>query len=129
MTIKTPAEIQIEFLKKLKAEQKSGKGGRLPKVNLSAATPTKLDWQLSPFPNRGKRRKTQGYSLSVSKPAWLQLQEGLKKSRLSLKERRRLGDWAVELILAFPSVESMNQEMKVELFQRIREWSTSRGLK
>jgi hypothetical protein len=132
MTAKTPAEIQIEFLKKLKAEQKSGKSARQNKVRareLAAVPDPTLQWRLSASRTQKKGRRFQPHHLSVSQAAWQRLQERLKQAGLSLKARRQLGDWAVELLLAFPLADSLSPEVKSDLFQRIGEWKAARGLK
>ena len=112
MSSKTAAELQMEFLKKLKEQQKNGKA---PKALPASARPGK------------KRAKAPG--LSVSAASWKRLRDEFEKRGLNPRNKR-YGDWAVELLLGLPTgSEALSQGQKEELFLRIRDWFESQGAK
>ena len=130
MSAKTAAEIQIEFLKKLKAEKKNPPKDQAQRAKIkeaaAAATANPANWRLTKSRSANPRNVR---SLSMSATSWRKLQDYIKRMGGGNKLRQGLGDWAVDLILAAPNPSSMNQELKSELFKRMRDWTEVRGLK
>lgn len=128
MSVKTAAELQLEYLKKLKEQME--KGAPRPKAarreessNAPVAAPS-----MSLSAGKSPRKKKATPSLPLSAAAWKRLrEEGFKKGQL--KRGRELGDWAVELLLSIPyGLKDLSDESRAELFAKIRDWSNPRGL-
>jgi hypothetical protein len=130
MTVKTSAEQQLEFLKKLKEQQQSGKLKPRPPVAVAPSSGQAAQGSVSltkAVVRRAKKRRSPGLPLGLE--AWKRLRdEGIKSGKIKLN--KALGDWAVELLLNMPSgLEALSSTSKKELFAQIQEWSVSRGLK
>ena len=68
MTFKTPAELQLEHLKKLKEQQRLGKAKpRPPQAPESAPKPMVLELDATP---RKRKAPAKAQSLKISKAAW-----------------------------------------------------------
>ena len=120
MSAKTPAEQQLEFLKKFRDQQRSGKLKPGPEgLAALAVTPTGL---------QSPKKRRRGHGLPLGRQAWQRLRlEGVKSGRL--KWNRALGDWAVELLLNMPpEMAAWSAQTKQELFAKIQEWSAGMGL-
>jgi hypothetical protein len=130
MSSKTPAEQQLEFLKKLKEQQKSGKlnpGAALlvqRRDGSASSTSFRLTKQLKP-----ESKKKRSPALPLSSDAWKRLRdEAIKNGKLRLN--KGLGDWAVELLLGMPAeMATLSPELKKELFLKIQDWVQLRSMK
>jgi hypothetical protein len=75
------------------------------------------------------RVKAAGPSLPVSRQNWQRLRARQAEAK-EFANRRAMGDWAAELLLALPPQAShLDREAKEELFKRLREWAAARGLR
>jgi hypothetical protein len=120
MNPKTPAELQLEVLKKLKEQR----GSKPPRPSRSAA-PAKAAGLLSLEP----RRVRSGRRIPLSEAAWSKLKEGALAPG-TLKINHELGDWVVELLLGLPSeLRSLAPEAKQEFFEKVKAWAASRWVK
>lgn len=123
MNPKTPAEQQLEHLKKLKAQQGS-RPARPPRAVASAAAAAEPGGlKIKVLRKKAQRR------IPLSEPGWRQLKEqGIETGLLKLNQG--LGDWAVELLLNLPAgLQNLAPEAKQELFAKIKDWAASRGMK
>ena len=122
MNAKTAAEQQLEFLKKLKAQQKAAKPSSRRLKSQGSQAGKSMGLNIVPTRKKGQRR------IPMSESAWLRLrEEGFQGGKLKLN--KALGDWAVELLLGVPmAAQSLSSEAKRELFAKIHDWALSRGL-
>jgi hypothetical protein len=143
VSAKTPAEQQLEFLKRLKEQQKQGrgKGGNAQATAFAKAHTASAEPAQGPA-SRGagsggaaegmlrlaKARKTRGgRNIPLSAKAWDALREQALKPGV-LKLNQDLGDWAVELLLKLPSeLRGLPEAAKADLFFKIRTWLQERG--
>jgi hypothetical protein len=128
MSVKTAAELQLEYLKKLKEQMEKGSPRpRAARRDESATAPLPSQAMSLSAAKLPKKKKTMP-SLPLSVAAWKRLrEEGFKKGQL--KRGRELGDWAVELLLSIPyGLKDLSEESRAELFAKIRDWSNPRGL-
>ena len=128
MNAKTPAELQLEFLKKLKEQQKAAPAKPRPQARPGAeAAPSETRaMELGASKRRAKKNSRRG--IPVSENGWRLLREASIAGR-KFKLNQALGDWAVELLLGLPfEIQSLSDEAKRELFEKIKSWSGSRGV-
>ena len=119
MSNKTAAELQMDFLKKLREEQKKKSPGRQGFSVQKRSTRVK----------KTKKAKRRARALSMPAKAWERLSAGLAAQGISPIDKR-LGPWAVELLISIPiSLMDANEELKLEIFRKVSEWSGSRGIK
>lgn len=149
---RTPAEEQIEALKKMRAEksvrkQPSAPAPRpkptdIPEQPAAAALPLRprplARAELPPSPDPrfelaesgpAKPSKPEDKALPVSRETWRRLKARQARTK-EFKRRRDMGEWAAELLLAMPPrAHLLSPEGKADLFARLQEWGKVRGLK
>jgi hypothetical protein len=139
MTLKTPAELQMEELKRLKAS-----AGKRP-----VPPPRRVESPVSTGPAALRPKSTGilpgaagagGYELSekkgkpepalpVSRELYRRLLAKQKESK-AFKRKRDMGDWAAELLLGLPfEMHRLSPEAKADFFSKMKEWAATRGLK
>ena len=97
MSTKTAAELQLEFLKKLKEQQKSAPSRPRPDGSTVPKSPEK---SLSIRELKRRPSSKSGRRIPLSEAAWRKLkEEGINTGKL--KWNQALGDRAVELLLKF----------------------------
>jgi hypothetical protein len=138
MKTRTPAELQMEELRRLRETLAGRKPAAVPRPKVPAPTGPE-----APRPSatssgtvltgleisEASKVKKSGPSLPVSKALYRQLLERQRIAR-AFKRRRDMGDWAAELLLALPfEAHKLSPEAKAELFKRMQEWAQARGLR
>jgi hypothetical protein len=130
MSFKTPAEQQLEFLKKLK-EQKDGTKRPAPSAHPAvkkeaSAAPAPLS--LKPAPDSNRRKKPQR-ALVMSEEVWQRFKkEALESGKY--RQGKALGDWAAALLMHLPAgLAEAPADAQRELFEKLSEWCVSRGIK
>jgi hypothetical protein len=124
---KTPAEQQLDILKRLKAQQKLGRA--TPRsLPVAASAPSSPDAAAAaPRSIRAARKHVAGHRIPLSAKAW----ESLRRQALSqgtLKLNQDLGDWVVELLLNLPpELRSLPEAAREDLFRKVRTWLQERG--
>ena len=112
MTIKTAAEQQLDYLKKLKAQQKP----KAKKAGPRKASPKK------------KKPAQARHSLPINALTWKRLQEAAKADG-NLRHTSGVGNWAIEILLNLPpGLRKPPSSGKEELFEKIREWLRAIGI-
>ena len=117
MNAKTPAEQQLEFLKKLKEQQQHAKP---PARRSSLAEPENKKAAYGELGPSKKKKPRKGAALPLSREAWARLRdEGVKTGILKLNQD--LGDWAVELLLSLPlELRTLSPDARQALFSKLR---------
>jgi hypothetical protein len=115
----TPAERQIELLKRLKAAPPSADAeGVQAEPEDAGAAPTEAPEETRGAPPSGPLPR----ALPVSEVAWRRLVARQRASR-EFGKLAELGEWAAELVLALPPGASrMSKAEKSELFRRMAQW-------
>jgi hypothetical protein len=129
---RTAAEQQIELLRRLKAQQAKRRPAPIP-------VPTKIETELAAPPTRPESgfeihekgsvttARKLGPSLPLSRPQWQRLRERQRVHR-EFRNRREMGDWAAELLLALPpGVFGLGDAARRDLLEAMRGWARSRG--
>ena len=118
MNPKTPAEQQIEFLKKLK--QSGGAKSKSQALNASPASAPKI---------KRKKSKSGVNGLFFSPEAQRHLQAIIKSQSQHLAPDL-LGLWVVELLSKIPMELALaNESHKIEFFGIVQDWCRQRGIK
>lgn len=120
--MKTPAEEQIELLKRMKEGRAKAPESALAKVPAPApAAP-------APRPAAPKRpAAAKPHALNVDAKTWGRLEE---RRKAEFKDTRRLAAWAARLVLALPvGVAALPEEAQEELFREMRRWAEGKGLR
>ena len=119
MNSKTPAEQQLEYLKKLRDQKKPGRATAKAATGIGEAQVG----QARPRKAAGKMRRGRArYKLPVSASTWKRLQAAAKSDK-NFKPGLALGNWAVELVLNLPpGLRKPPVSGREELFRKIREW-------
>ena len=137
---RTAAEQQIELLRQLKESKAKRKAVapaplRAASVSTEAALPEPLIEGEAPrsgafeLIEAPRKPKAAGPSLPLSRDTWKRLRERQAQAK-EFPNRKAMGDWAAELLLALPPQASrLDREAKAELFKRLREWAEARGLR
>ena len=119
MTAKTAAELQLEFLKKLKEQQ----SGLAPRKRLQAAARAgKLSSAVQSLRASRKAPASKARKIPLSGPAWRLLKsQAIDNGRYQVNQS--LGDWIVELLLNLPEgFKSLSPVQRAEVFQKVKEW-------
>jgi len=120
MTGKTPAELQIEFLKKLK---QGGASKAKPEIRSQASTPG------SRLKSSRKKKRLGPGGLYFSPEAERHLQAILRSQSQELAPEL-LGQWVVELLSKIPLELALSGEaQRIEFFGLIQDWCRKRGIK
>ncbi len=122
MNSKTPAELQVEMLRKLKQQQSS----RPPKPVEARTAAAKPAFEVKPAKAKSRRRRVASLSLPLNKKTW----EALKAKFGISRPSKAMGELAAQLLLALPK-ESLSSEpaMHRELTKALRDWCDSRYMK
>jgi hypothetical protein len=125
MTVKTAAQVQLEFLKKLKEQAGSSSRPRTGSVEAGQGPGTSM---AASNPKGRKSRRPPSHSIPLSAKAWESFkQEGLQSGKF--KVNQALGDYLVRLLLKLPEeLQGMPPEAQEELFEKVRDWVKSHGL-
>jgi hypothetical protein len=143
MTAKTAAQQQLDFLKKLKEQQRSpGAKARAPQQSQTTQqdTQTQRLTQVRAAASSagrvgggqagraGARGKSVARRIPLSAKAWSELKTG-GLDRGLLKLNQELGDWAVTLLLNMPQgLKTLPESVRAEVFEKVRAWAQERGL-
>jgi hypothetical protein len=137
MSGKTAAELQMEFLKKLKEQQQSGKSAKAPiaaKPGAEEARPQIWSKQsLSPYQREPKKRpskagKKNKRSLAFQAKAWDRLVKALAAQGFKTSDKR-VSAWAADLLASIPmAVEQVPEELKADFFASVMDWCQKHGL-
>jgi hypothetical protein len=136
MSGKTAAELQMEFLKKLKEQQQSGKAPKAPiasKPGADEAGPQIWSKQsLNPYQKEPKKRlagKKGKRSLAFQAKSWERLSKALEAQGFKLSDKR-VSLWVVDLLSSIPmAVEQVPEELKADFFASVAEWCQRHGIK
>jgi hypothetical protein len=110
MSKPTPAELQMEELRRLRAGLAKAKAPRPPRPRAQAG------------------KENGGAALPLSADLYRELL-ARQKAEKAFRSRRDMGNWAAELLLALPlATHRLSPEAKAELFQRMQAWAKARGL-
>lgn len=142
MRPKTPAELQLEALRKMKEEAALAPRRARPRPEAASddvapsiprqAVPSKAPAfeivEAAPRSPKPRAKRGANHTLLVSEEMWQRLRERERMNK-EFKGKAELGDWAAELLLALPkNSHRLNEEARQELFARMAAWARARGL-
>jgi hypothetical protein len=117
---KTAAQQQIEMLKQMKRGRLKG-----PQPGVDEALEGASDFpRAAPAP---APKLKSGHSLPVGDATWKKLLERQRSGR-EFRGKKDMGDWAAQLLLAFPpKAHGADAQGREELLQSLRAWAAARS--
>src|SRR5689334_4270244 len=127
MNAKTPAEIQMELLRRLKEEASQKPGKPVRAAAPSSPRPAGFEVDQAPKRTRKAAARTKTAALPMGKAAWEKLRAKFSDPGQAFRPGKGLGDLAAQLLLELPrEAGKWSEAERQNLAEMVRQWCDNR---